>query len=815
MAKKYFCIHGHFYQPPRENPWTETLERQPSATPHHDWNQRIARECYIPNSQARLMDKHGLITELVNNYEYLSFNFGPTLMAWFEKEYPRDYRRLMDADAKSARRLGGHGNAIAQAYNHIILPLANARDLRTQILWGLADFKHRFGRAPEAMWIPETACNDSVLTALAEHGLKYAVLAPSQAKRVRRIGEDEWSEGVDHRRPYRWTAPDSTDGKSLALFFYDGPLSHAVAFEKAMINAAGWADRILGAFDPAAKEDQLVNLCTDGESYGHHEKFGEMGLAHLLAQELPKRGIHVVNYAAYLAEHEPTWEAEIKPGDDGLGTSWSCAHGVGRWSDACGCGAEGKSLAWRKPLREALDWLRDHMALIFEREGGRVLRDPWAARDAYISLVLDRSEANVASFMRDHLKDQDSPENRAKALGLLEMQRQAMLMYTSCGWFFSDVSGIETVQNLQYAARAAELAHRAAGVELERGLSVRLKDAPCNYAEHGDGQRVFLKLALAGRVDEDRAAAHHAIAALFGEDGAKTPLGSSSAEFSGLVRHLAGGLRLACGRVETRDGITGARAERIFLAAAQPDLTVSAWVGSLEPGGLEALSERVRTAAPDADLLVLAGPLAKTRRFAFSDLLADERERIVAAVVEKRREVWDDSPLINIEECLGLAEQHLQLGLDMPPGLRGQTEAALDAWLLSRARRLREKPDEPLDDLGAVMARAKAAGLSSVSAAAEEAWELCAEWILDSLSKEFTAAWLKRLSALAAMAPAAGLTRWRDQAQSRFFDQLRRLAPDSDEKIRLVGEIDEAARLLYISADAMDGLGLLPPASRT
>jgi alpha-amylase/alpha-mannosidase (GH57 family) len=810
VPKKYFCIHGHFYQPPRENPWTETVERQPSARPEHDWNRRIARECYIPNSQARLMDAHNLISELVNNYELLNFDFGPTLLTWFEKAYPYDYRRLLAADKTAAQRLSGHGNAMAQAYNHMILPLAKPRDVRTQILWGLADFKHRFGRDAEALWIPETACNDAVLTALVEHGLKYAVLAPTQAKCVRPIGAQDWtdvsSSGLDPRRAYRWSVPGSQGEKSLALFFYDGGLSHSVAFEKVMVNAKGWADRILGAYDNAAAEDQLVNLCTDGESYGHHEKFGEMGLAHLLAQELPKRGIEVVNYAAFLAEHEPTWEAEIKPGGDGLGTSWSCSHGVSRWSDACGCGGEGKSLAWRRPMREALDWLRDHLALTFEREGGRVLREPWAARDAYISVVLDRSEASVSRFMAEYLKAEGTAENRVKALRLLEMQRHAMLMYTSCGWFFSDISGIEAVQNLQYASRAVELAHLAAGVDLERGLAARLKSAPSNYAEQRNGEVVYRKMALAGRMDEDRAAAHHAIASLFCEDGEHWPMGSSSGEFSGLVRHQPGGVRLACGQVAVRDAITEARWQRSFLAVAMPDYTVSAWVSAadLGPGGLEALAQRVRC-VPDGkglDLAALAGPLAKGRRYGFEDLLADERERILKCQVEKRRQVWEDSPLLGMDECLGLAEQHSRLGLELPPGLRGQTEAALDAWLLRRARDFRRDPDADLSDLTATMARARAAGLNAPSAAAEEEWEACAVWILDSLEKEFTASWLGRLSALAAMAPAANLTRWRYRAQNRFFDLLKRLPPESDEKIRLVGEIDEAARLLEISADA-------------
>ena len=459
-------------------------------------------------------------------------------------------------------------------------------------------------------------------------------------------------------------------------------------------------------------------------------------------------------------------------------------------------------------MREALDWLRDHLALTFEREGGRVLREPWAARDAYISVVLDRSDANVSRFMAEHLKAEDTPENRVKALRLLEMQRHAMLMYTSCGWFFSDISGIEAVQNLQYAARAAELAHLAAGVDLERGLAARLKSAPSNYAEHRNGEGVYRKLALAGRMDEDRAAAHHAIASLFCEEQEHWPMGSSSAEFSGMARHHADGVRLAAGQVSVRDGVTGARWQRDLPGRGHARLHGHGLgrrrrPGARRAGGLGASGSGPCATAKGLDLQAVAGPLAKGRRFGFEDLLADERERILKCLVEKRRQVWEDSPLLGMDECLGLAEQHTRLGLELPPGLRGQTEAALDAWLLRRAREFRQKPDADLSDLsrhhgaGPLRGpqRAFGRGRGGVGGLRGVGPRFSGEGVLRGLA-----------------GPAGGSGRaWRRPPTSRagatgrrtgFFDLLKRLPPDSDEKIRLVGEIDEAARLLEISADA-------------
>src|SRR4051812_11179720 len=279
-ASRHICIHGHFYQPPRENPWLEAVETQDSASPYHDWNERITAECYGPNASARILDENDRILKIVNNYASISFNFGPTLLSWLESRSPDTYAAIIDADRISRARFSGHGSALAQAYNHIILPLANARDKRTQVRWGLCDFEWRFGRKPEGMWLPETAVDVDSLEALAAEGIAFTILEPHQAKRVRKIGEKAWSEtGMDPTMPYRCTLPS---GRTIAIFFYDGPISRAVAFENLLARGENLAHRVIGAFADTRKHAQVVNIATDGETYGHHHRYGDMALAYAL-----------------------------------------------------------------------------------------------------------------------------------------------------------------------------------------------------------------------------------------------------------------------------------------------------------------------------------------------------------------------------------------------------------------------------------------------------------------------------------------------------------------------------------------------------
>jgi alpha-amylase/alpha-mannosidase (GH57 family) len=400
MRIRYICIHGHFYQPPRENPWLEAVETQDSATPYHDWNERITAECYGPNASSRILDARERIVKIVNNYAAISFNFGPTLLSWLEQRQPETYAAILDADRVSRERFGGHGSAIAQAYNHMILPLANARDQRTQVRWGIRDFETRFKRKPEAMWLPETAVDVASLEALAAEGIAFTILEPQQAKRWRAIGEDDWTEqkgAIDPTMPYRCNLPS---GRAIDLFFFDGPISRAVAFERLLARGENLAHRLLGAFGEGRTHPQLINIATDGETYGHHHHHGDMALAYALDYINEQKLSRVANYGQFLADVPPTHEVEIAEN-----TAWSCSHGLGRWERDCGCstgGGEGWNQQWRTPLREALDWLRDECIAIFESRGASLLRDPWDARDDYIDVVLDRSDDSVARFLAKH-----------------------------------------------------------------------------------------------------------------------------------------------------------------------------------------------------------------------------------------------------------------------------------------------------------------------------------------------------------------------------------------------------------------------------
>ena len=495
-------IHGHFYQPPRENPRTGEIDLQPTAAPFHDWNERIHAECYGPNAFARTGNDPA--ARVINNYAHISFNFGPTLLSWLENHQPRTYQRILDADSESIGQHSGHGNAIAQAYGHAILPLLNERDRRTHVIWGLADFRHRFKRDAEAMWLPETACNHETLELLIEHGMRYVILAPNQARRVRHLSDrrlldqglsdQKWnpvpSGAVDSTRPYRFFHRDGSR-RSLAVFFYNGPVARSIAFERALSSSKGLVER----FKAVAQTGPLVNVATDGETYGHHFKFGDLCLAHVVEEEAPHAGFELTNYGEYLDTHEPEFEVEIDNGVDGKGSSWSCSHGVGRWVDNCGCqtgGEAGWNQRWRKPLREALEFLKTNADRHFEVLGADLFRDPWEARNAFIRVILDEGQS-LAAFADEHcrvLSDLD----KQRAITLLEIQKNSLLMFTSCGWFFSDLAGIETVQVLRYAARVIELQTQIGIASPVEQFLELWAEARRNVAEKGNGAEIFMRL---------------------------------------------------------------------------------------------------------------------------------------------------------------------------------------------------------------------------------------------------------------------------------------------------------------------------------
>jgi alpha-amylase/alpha-mannosidase (GH57 family) len=500
-------IHGHFYQPPRENPWTGEVDEEPSAAPFHDWNERVHAECYQPNTAVRVVGNTGE-EHFVNNYELLSFDFGPTLLTWLERQHPAAYEQIIAADAESVRRRGGHGNAIAQAYGHAILPLCNEHDQRTQVRWGVADFRLRYKREPESLWLPETACNNNVLDLLIDEGLRFVILAPQQAQRVRKSStgipacpdtseaDEEWfnvsSGKIDTSLAYRYFHRDKS-ARSIAVFFYDPALAQAIAFEQALSSSSSLVDRFAQA---AGQDGQLVNVATDGESYGHHHKFGELCLAHALEIDAPARGFRITNYGEYLDEHPAIAEVEINEGVEGKGTSWSCAHGVSRWSSDCGChtgGEAGWNQAWRAPLRKALDYLRDAAAVHFEATRGELFVDPWSARDASIELLLDQTKSREA-FVANHAPRPLAPKEPQRALVYLEMQRNLLLMYASCGWFFNDIAGIEPLQIMKYAARAMELMDQLGLPSPRRQFLEILSDAQSNQTEMGNGADIYRRL---------------------------------------------------------------------------------------------------------------------------------------------------------------------------------------------------------------------------------------------------------------------------------------------------------------------------------
>ena len=495
MNEKFLTIHGHFYQPPRENPWLEAIELQDSASPFHDWNERITQECYNPNSVSKIVDNRNRILDVVNNYERMSFNFGPTLLSWLEQYAPLAYERIIKADIESVEEHNGHGNAMAQVYNHIIMPLANEQDKQTQVKWGIRDFEYRFGRKPEGIWLAETAVDDDTLRVLVENGIKFTVLSPYQALKMKKSTEKEWTDvswgNIDPARSYRYNIK-SAPGKYIDLFFYDGAISRSVAFDELLKDGNKFVKRLKEGVSECRDYPQLINIATDGESYGHHTKFGDMALAYVLKIRAEDEGFKLTNYAEYLEKYRSDYEVDIKEA-----SSWSCFHGVGRWCEDCGCstgGHPGWNQKWRKPLREALDYLRDELAKVYKKEGAKYFKnDVWETRNAYIDVILDRSESKVKKFQKEYFIDDLTYEDKVNGMKLLEMQRQTLLMYTSCGWFFSEISGIETVQIMKYATRAMQLASDFSKTDYEKKFLEILDEAKSNIPEYGTGKDIYEK----------------------------------------------------------------------------------------------------------------------------------------------------------------------------------------------------------------------------------------------------------------------------------------------------------------------------------
>src|SRR5713101_875779 len=636
--ERYICIHAHFYQPPRENAWLEAVELQDSAYPYHDWNERVTAECYAPNSASRILDGDGRILQIVNNYSKISFNFGPTLLSWMEQKSPDVYQAILAADRESQRTFSGHGNAVAQAYNHMILPLADQRDKYTQIRWGIRDFEIRFGRHPEGMWLPETAVDLRTLEVLAELGIKFTILSPYQAGRVRPLGGRAWRK-VDAGRidPSMAYAVRLASGGAMNVFFYDGPISRAIAFEDVLGDGKRLSDRLLGAFSDTRTWPQLVHIATDGETYGHHKAYGDMALAFALHNIESSQLARLTNYAEYLEKHPPTQEAKV------IGnSSWSCVHGVERWRSDCGCNSGGHSgwnQQWRAPLREAFDWLRDTVAPRYEAEAKKLFDRPWEMRDAYIDVVLDRSRERVVRFVTEQAKRELAQTEFVTALKLLELQRYLMLMYTSCGWFFDELSGIETVQVIQYAGRALQLAGQLFPEDLATPFLDLLAKAKSNLPEQGDGRSIYERYVQPAMVDLEKVGAHYAVSSLFEEYGENTHVYCYDVGRTDYRSSRQGKLRAVLGQANVTSEITWESDKITFGVLHLADHSVIGGVRKFQ--GDEAyrvLDQELEKALASGDLAELVRLVDKnfsSGTYTLRLLFRDEQRKILGIILEE------------------------------------------------------------------------------------------------------------------------------------------------------------------------------------
>ncbi len=698
----HLVVHGHFYQPPRENPWTGMVERELSAQPFHDWNERIQAECYRPNGFARIVDGFGRVERIVNNYAAINFNFGPTLLNWMVEHDPTTYRRVLEADRLGQSRFGGHGNAIAQGYNHSILPLCNERDRVTQIRWGLADFHSRFGRMAESIWLPETACTDAVLGSLIDAELKYVILSPYQAERVRPIGAKEWQSvadgNVDVGRAYSYFHRDGS-GRAIALFFYNGPLSRSIAFEGALYSSQVLLDRFA---KDAGEGGRLIHIATDGETYGHHSHFGDRTLAYALEIEARSRGFTLTNYGQYLEEHPPDHEAEIKPGPNGEGTSWSCAHGVGRWYRDCGCSTgagEGWNQAWRTPLRQALDFLRDSAVVPIEEARGRLYADPWAARDAYIGVVLTNG-ATRQDFLRREGVAGLSEEDQVRALSLMELQRHSMTMFTSCGWFFADIGGLEGVQVLKYAGRVMDyLAELDLPSPREKFLEI-LSQAKSNLAEQGNGADVFRRHVDPQRMTPKHFAAHFAIIGLLDGEGEQLDGTVGGYHFSrrDTRKESRARITMATGRVRLEATATGGAQEfthaALYIGGVDFYCVLRPYGG---PRRFKAAVTRLWDQFAAGSLLTLLrtaqdefGP----EEYDLQHVLPRGRQRILEHVFADLIFRFDEQYSRLYEDNRGTIEQLQESGFRMPDELTAAAEFAL-GWRLEQEVRKQHRSLDP------------------------------------------------------------------------------------------------------------------------
>ncbi|MGE5569621.1 MAG: DUF3536 domain-containing protein [Rhodospirillales bacterium] len=775
--ERYICIHGHFYQPPRENPWLEAIELQDSAYPYHDWNERIDAECYAPNSASRILDEKGRIADIVNNYARISYNFGPTLLAWLQDQAPETYQLVIDADRLSAERFSGHGSALAQPYNHVIMPLANRRDKLTQVRWGIRDFERRFGRFPEGMWLPETAVDLETLQILAEHGIRFTVLSPYQARRVRqkrRSWRDITGGRIDPTMAYWLRLPSR--GK-VTLFFYDGLISRAVAFERLLDRGENLAEKLAGAFSGERPWGQLAHIATDGETYGHHHQRGEMALSYAL-KYIEENGLaRLTNYGEYLEGHPPSHEVQVYEN-----SSWSCAHGVERWRSNCGCntgGRPGWTQEWRGPLRETFDWLRDCVAPYYETKGREYLKDPWAARDDYIDVILDRSPESRERFFAKHALHPLSGAGEIAALKLLELQRHAMLMYTSCGWFFDELSGIETVQVIQYAGRVLQLAKELGGPDLESPFLERLERARSNIPEHQNGRVIFEKFVRPAMVDLHKVGAHYAIASIFDNGPQQGRIYSYSVECKDSRLLKAGRAQFSIGKLKITSEVTRESALVTFGVAHLGDHTVAGGVRAYhgETQYLEAL-ERMAAVFRQGDFPELIRAVDREfgpGTYSLKLLFRDEQRKILRQILAASLAEAESAYRHIYESHGGLARLLASIGMPAPKSL----EAAAEVTLNNDLRRAFEQEELDLGRIDALVEEAKIAKVPFDSATLE----FSLRRTLERMAEQFAAhpgdtAMLEKLDAAAGMIHSLpfGVVLWK--VQNLYYNMMLTVLPE-------------------------------------
>ena len=699
----YVTIHGHYYQPPRENPYLNAIERQPSAHPARNWNERIYHECYRPNAFARILNNRAEVVGIVNNFEYLSFNVGATLMSWLEKYDLEVYQKIIEGDRKSQERLDGNGNAIAQVYNHIIMPLANQRDKYTQIRWGKADFRARFGRNPEGMWLAETAVDLETLEALIDEDIRFIILAPSQAQRCRLLPtaenpESQWQEvggsQIDPTRPYRCFVDEE---RYIDIFFYDGPISRDMGFSDALNHADNLASRLGQAIrGDRHNESQLVSVATDGETFGHHKGGTEKCLAYAFTEVFPQRNWQVTNYAHYLSLYPPTWEVQLKPV-----TAWSCAHGVERWRSNCGCGGGGSwQQEWRKPLREALDWLRDRLIPLYEDAASSLFQDPWQARDEYIDVInTAHSPDAIAQFFSQQQSHPLSEEEQTDALRLLEMQRHCLLMYTSCGWFFDEISRPEGVQILRYASRAIQLAGEVAGIHYQLDFISLLSKAPSNVDVFRNGGDIYRQLVIPSQVSLEQVAAHYAISSLFDTYSPRESIYCYTIEQVDYHKRSMGTMSLAVGQVKITSSSTWEHQHFTFAA-----LHLGGWdfhccikpfLNRLDYSTIKEDLFRVFSQASAAQTMLAMNRLLGEQHFDLQHLFADERHRVMSKLTKATKQRLDRLYTQAYRENYSILLAFQREGLTIPQELQVAANVALSHRVQTAILALRDDIIEP------------------------------------------------------------------------------------------------------------------------